>query len=76
MRVCDTEPVPVSYESDYAKQNAGVMGSVRKLKERYDRKTIESVVGNIPTLTEIRAECYIRMIDERIDKLINGFVRL
>ena len=57
-------------ESDYAKKDSRVTEAISKLKERYDKKIIEEVIGDTPNLSEIRSEFYVKMIDERMKRLI------
>ncbi len=58
------------FELDYAKKNPDVKKSFVKIAELYDKEKIKSVIDNTPAITDICRDFYVKMIQERYDKLI------
>ena len=57
-------------ETDYARKNNDLRESVQRLCDRYTTDLIKNVVAQTPGISDIRAEFYIRIIGERLRRLI------
>lgn len=60
-------------QSDYAYKNIQLKKSITKLCDRYNSSIIKKVIQQTPHISDARADFYVKIIDERLRRLIYAY---